>query len=549
MNVDWKEDILQQLKVRNRTEVSPFATLISIQERLCEQKRHLEAENSSLSASNDSLVRDKLQLEAALQTKAGVAAAADSINVQELQLKMFNLQEELTEMHRRKGENAQQVIDLSAALKVTEKEVFDKQIKIESLEAEILVLRQDVKQAESMSSELESTNQLLKDEYQALQLALTTAENSLNQVKKENNVLVEQIMKFKAKDADMMNLENDLFMLKKHKMMQLELAEAASEFKNIPESTLADQPMSICAGVTVPTKAAFKFEAHEGEVMCVQWDYPGRYFATAGTDRKIKVWEIAKYHQAECKSTLVGSNAAVMRVDFDLNGTMVLGSSNDFATRVWTIDDCRLRHTLTGHSGKVLSAKFFGDASRVVSGSHDRTLKVWDLRSKACISTKFAGSSCNDVVTTEQAVISGHFDKKVRFWDIRTSSEPSHEVMFGGKVTSLDLSRDKNYLGICSRDDKVGVLDLRTNSVLGSYGADGFHVGCDWSRISFSPDGEYIAAGAGDGNVYVWNVQTGAVEGVLRSHTSAVYAVSWHPAGAYILSVDKNKTCVAWSDM
>ena len=51
-------------------------------------------------------------------------------------------------------------------------------------------------------------------------------------------------------------------------------------------------------GVTVPTKAAFKLEAHEGEVMCVQWDYPGRYFATAGTDRKIKVWEISKYHQA-----------------------------------------------------------------------------------------------------------------------------------------------------------------------------------------------------------------------------------------------------------
>ena len=50
--------------------------------------------------------------------------------------------------------------------------------------------------------------------------------------------------------------------------------------------------------MTVPTKAAFKLEAHEGEVMCVQWDYPGRYFATAGTDRKIKVWEISKYHQA-----------------------------------------------------------------------------------------------------------------------------------------------------------------------------------------------------------------------------------------------------------
>lgn len=34
--------------------------------------------------------------------------------------------------------------------------------------------------------------------------------------------------------------------------------------------------------------------------------------------------------------------------------------------------------------------------------------------------TVFAGSSCNDIVCTEQCVMSGHFDKKVRFWDIRS---------------------------------------------------------------------------------------------------------------------------------
>lgn len=35
------------------------------------------------------------------------------------------------------------------------------------------------------------------------------------------------------------------------------------------------------------------------------------------------------------------------------------------------------------------------------------------------IKTVFAGSSCNDIVCTEQCVMSGHFDKKIRFWDIR----------------------------------------------------------------------------------------------------------------------------------
>ena len=56
-----------------------------------------------------------------------------------------------------------------------------------------------------------------------------------------------------------------------------------------------------------------------------------------------------------------------------------------------------------------------GDTTRVVSGSHDRTLKVWDLKSKSCVVTKFAMSSCNDLVTASQVIISGHFDKKVGY--------------------------------------------------------------------------------------------------------------------------------------
>ena len=39
---------------------------------------------------------------------------------------------------------------------------------------------------------------------------------------------------------------------------------------------------------------------------------------------------------------------------------------------------------------------------------------MWDLKSKACVVTKFAMSSCNDLVTASQVIISGHFDKKVR---------------------------------------------------------------------------------------------------------------------------------------
>ncbi|KAI8420896.1 hypothetical protein MSG28_008076 [Choristoneura fumiferana] len=114
-----------------------------------------------------------------------------------------------------------------------------------------------------------------------------------------------------------------------------------------------------------------------------------------------------------------------------------------------------------------MAAKFLGEPT-VITGSHDRTLKIWDLRSTE---TKFAGSSCNDLVTSDGAgstIISGHYDKRIRFWDIRTEMSANH-IVLQGKVTSLDLSR----------------------------------------------------VGAADGAAYVWNTHSGKLEATLKDHTWA----------------------------
>lgn len=51
------------------------------------------------------------------------------------------------------------------------------------------------------------------------------------------------------------------------------------------------------------------------------------------------------------------------------------------------------------------------------------------------------------------------------------------------------------------------------------YSAEGFKVGCDWSRATFSPDGQYVAVGSADGSVYIWGVHANKVEGILKDHS------------------------------
>lgn len=59
----------------------------------------------------------------------------------------------------------------------------------------------------------------------------------------------------------------------------------------------------------------------------------------------------------QSKSTLSGATQSVMSVEFSPSDEFVVGASNDNACRVWSVDSCRLRHTLTGHVGKVMNTK------------------------------------------------------------------------------------------------------------------------------------------------------------------------------------------------
>ena len=154
-------DLLTKLKQRNQRESKPFVALFELQGRLSETNLQLRSENSSLNLINQRLKEENQSLKSKC-IPPDPSSIQSNENYLELQRKLFSLQEEVTELHRKKGDNAQQVIDLSAAVKGNEAVIAEKQAVIESLEAELLGVREDLKNTEAHMSELESTNQLLK---------------------------------------------------------------------------------------------------------------------------------------------------------------------------------------------------------------------------------------------------------------------------------------------------------------------------------------------------------------------------------------------------
>ncbi|XP_028274756.1 autophagy-related protein 16-1 isoform X2 [Parambassis ranga] len=595
----WKRHISEQLKLRDRVQRQAFEEIVHQYNRLLE-KSDLQA-----------VLSERYQAEKYDVQRGHEASPVDASRSTALQQEMAQMrikhQEELTELHKKRGELAQSVIELNNQIQQKDKEIQNNEAKMLEYQQQITGLEGDCRELRSCLQDLERANQTLKDEYDALQITFSALEEKLRKTTEDNQELVSRWMAEKAQEANRLNAENEKDSRRRQAKLQKELADAAKEplpidpdddievlaedggkgggetspnrplsrtpskkisqqppgglldsISNIfgrrtanslstsPENT--ETPSGGCAEVRVPSTALHSFEAHSGEVNAARFSPGSRLLATGGTDRRVKLWEVIA-GRCEAKGALTGSNAGITSIEFDSAGSYLLAASNDFASRIWTVDDSRLRHTLTGHSGKVLSARFLLDNARIVSGSYDRTLKLWDLRSKVCMKTVFAGSSCNDIVCTEQCVMSGHFDKKVRFWDIRAESIV-RELELMGRVTSLDLNHDRTELLSCSRDDLIKIIDLRTNAVRQTFSAQGFKCGTDWTRVTFSPDGCYVAGGSADGALYIWNVLTGKVDRTLdRNHNSAINSVSWSPSGAYVVSVDKGGRAILWSDM
>ncbi|XP_036767622.1 autophagy-related protein 16-1 isoform X7 [Manis pentadactyla] len=566
----WKRHISEELRRRDRLQRQAFEEIILQYNKLLEKSDlHSVLAHKLQAEKHDIPNRHEIRLLVIIflyplsvgQThffkSPGHDGAWNDSQLQEMAQLRIKHQEELTELHKKRGELAQLVIDLNNQMQQKDKEMQMNEAKIAECLQTISDLETECQELRSKLQDLERANQTLRDEYDALQITFTALEEKLRKTTEENQELVTRWMAEKAQEANRLNAENEKDSRRRQARLQKELAEAAKEplpaeqrrsvsSFPVPQENVDTHPGS-SKEVRVPTAALCVFDAHDGEVNAVQFSPGSRLLATGGIDRRVKLWEVFG-DKCEFKGSLSGSNAGITSIEFDSAGSYLLAASNDFASRIWTVDDYRLRHTLTGHSGKVLSAKFLLDHARIVSGSHDRTLKLWDLRSKVCIKTVFAGSSCNDIVCTEQCVMSGHFDKKIRFWDIRSESIV-REMELLGKITALDLNPERTELLSCSRDDLLKIIDLRINAVRQTFSAPGFKCGSDWTRVVFSPDGSYVAAGSAEGSLYIWSVLSGKVEKVLsKQHSSSINAVAWSPSGSHVVSVDKGSKAVLWSE-
>jgi len=209
---------------------------------------------------------------------------------------------------------------------------------------------------------------------------------------------------------------------------------------------------------------------HNGWVWAVAESHNGRFLATGGDDKTVRLWD----SEAEQELlTFRGHTASLHSVAFSRDDRQVLTSSQDGTVRLWETQTGRELWTFHEHTGFVAVAAFAPSGRYVLSGGQDKAARLVDAATGNEIRS-FVGHT--DAISSiafsrdEKYVATGtEFDQTARLWDLNTGREVRRfEIGSGGilararGVLAIGISADDQQVWTACSDGFVRVWDVQT---------------------------------------------------------------------------------------
>ncbi|KIJ21972.1 hypothetical protein PAXINDRAFT_165294 [Paxillus involutus ATCC 200175] len=332
-------------------------------------------------------------------------------------------------------------------------------------------------------------------------------------------------------------------------------------------------------------------QAHKAEVFVVAWNPSATGQLVSGSrDATVNYWNVPFGLQdtssaSQLRPTVTLSNLAttsqadLTSIDWNPDGSLVAIGSYDSVLRICTAGG-KLYLTDNHHKGPIFAAKFSLSGQWIVTASLDSTSCVWDVKTKrlhrqyrnheeACCldvdwldDSTFASGGSDRVVhivslngTKPIRTLRGHTgelnmikcnpsrtrlatcsdDTTARVWNVENihseKSTSTHVTLKGHKqcLTSVKWcpntpAGEHELLATASFDFTARLWDSVTGDCLKIFTDHTKHV----FTLSFSPDGDQLATGGGDGSLYMYDVKARERIGSWTSgEKTGIFEIDW----------------------
>jgi WD40 repeat protein len=245
------------------------------------------------------------------------------------------------------------------------------------------------------------------------------------------------------------------------------------------------------------------FGLPEEEVYAAAFSPDGRRLALTSTDGRVRLWD-AETGQAGGIGR--GHTAAVWSMAFSPNGRRLASASDDQTVRRWDAETGQpIGEPLKGHTAAVQSVAFSPNGRRLASASADGEIRLWETRddSRAGLKALEVLKKCQEQQLEQPAAV--------------------QSVAFSPDGRRLASAGGAGRGEVC-----LWKWDAETGQPIGEPLKG--HTAAVQS-VAFSPNGRRLASASADGEIRLWDAETGEVRGAGRGHMEAVQSVAFSPKG------------------
>jgi WD40 repeat protein len=289
-----------------------------------------------------------------------------------------------------------------------------------------------------------------------------------------------------------------------------------------------------------------------GSVDAVAFSPGGQMLAAGSYDHKVWLWNVTHPAKPVRVIRFTGATSYVMAVAFSPGGQMLAEGGSDGRVLVWNTST----HALLGafpHPQPVTSLAWDGPGM-LISGDADGYVRDWRVPPPGLLT----GTPVNSVAFSPTGGTLAVGDGRLQLWNPVTHTLDTTATIPGGPdnfVNAVAYSPGGNQIATGYGDGQIQLwrpgtrLTRLSAPQVASTAPTAFSNHVEF--VAFQPGGKLLASGADDGTVRLWNVTDPAkptlLSTVLDSPTAMVFSVAFSPGGHLLAAASADDLVRLWN--